>query len=951
MDGPVTQTEVPGTKQGSGQEGLVDASNRRERLSEARADLLRIAREPERATPFQVWSALTGEERAAAVRAALEGEAPPDTTLRDAVIDTLASTFNFRPETLRSWPADRVAENYGAHLQTHEPDLLRRLLRALHVAHRPDLLRGFMDDLGVSYDENLVPEREPVEPHEVAAVAEVADAVLSTRGPDVALVYFLTLVAIGDPASKGLVAWLESALPEEAPKEGAADGEVPEEGEDEAGSGPVDIEQTEEFTTVDRIFVRAVADVGQGIEGALTEDQLEDAIEELVALNSSRHRSFFHLGFMDAELGDGARGELPAQNPDRLRWYWAGYVTGLARKELHGEIVSLYDEHDAVRALGKGGSGSSHVAARLVFEALCRSDRPGEAARFVDVDTVVANEILFASLQREGRRLLHDNRASEARGIYELLGRVMSRLEEIGVDMTQRGFLEVRRRRAHCFRQLGEASRARELLEALLEEERDPAIRAMVHADIGLIDGGFTRLADLRIPGEEDRVAAFRARLEEGEDRFRTAADADVRYSVHGRFCLGVLELLRGEYEDAVGHLDPALSVFEAEPERYRHGGLLDRARAYLGVAIALSLDAGRAERAAELIRRGISGETRIPRHYLEDVLEGLEMRAPSVATRVAEAVLEGTGGEVLDLVGESDVANRSDVIAEALLQRATEPDRGAAERAVELRRALPVLLARDRHEDAARVLDRLEELARRGTGLDEFLQILGDPRRHEPAWSGEDALWSRVVCLEAAGRYDEAAAELETRFHRVLTEGGYGAWQEAEGILERMESYGFDGKGPVGDLRPRLDALREEAEPAREEAPSPRSVRILFVGGDERQEAHASRVEEELAESHPKISVTFQHPGWGSNFSKSLDDAVRKAQSHDGVVIMRFIRTEFGRRLRSSLGSTPWCACTAAGIRSMKASIVEAARLARRHLSRLEEEVISGEETEQGAE
>ena len=923
----------------------MNATERSERLSDARPELLRIAREPERATPFQIWSVLAPDERAEAVHAALEREAAEDGSLREAVVDTLASTFNFRPETLRSWPSRKVADNYGAHLKTREQDLLSRLLRALHVAHRRDMLADFLDDLGVSHENGLVREGPRDGPHDVDDVVEAADSVLASRGPDEALTYFLTLLAVSDPASEGLVTWLRSAVPGDGAGDAAVEEELKPEAEAEEASAPVDIEQTDEFTTVDRIFVRAVADVGQGIEGALTEDQLEDAIQELVALNSTRHRSFFHLGFMDAELGEEAREELPAQNPDRLRWYWAGFVTGLARKERHADIVALHDEHGAVRELGEDGGGSSHVAARLVFEALCLSGRPGEAARFLEVATVVENPVLFGSLQREGRRLLHDDRAGEARGIYELLGRAMARLDEFGVDMTQRAFLEVRRRRAHCFRQLGEAARARELLESLLEEERDPALRAMVQADLGLIDGGFTRLADIRILGEEDRVADLQGRLEEGEERFRAAAEADVQYSAHGRFCLGVLELLREEWEQAVGHLDPALSVFEAEPDRYGHGGLLDRARVYLGVAIALSLDAGRAERAAELIRRGISGDARIPRHYLEDVLEGLEMRAPSMATTVAEAVLEGAGGGVLDLVGESDVARRSDLVAERLLRRAMEPDRGDAERAAHLRRALPVLLARDRHEDAARVLDRLEELARRGTGVGEFLDILGKSGRHEPAWDGEDALWSRVLCLEAAGRYEEAAAELETHFHRVLSEGRYGAWQEAEGVLQRIESYGFDGAGPVDDLRPRLDALREEALPEAEEEPAPRSVRILFVGGDERQEAHAPRVEEELAENHPRISVTFQHPGWGSNWSKSLEDAVRKAESHDGVVIMRFVRTEFGRRLRGALGSTPWCACTAAGIRSMKASIVQAARLARRHLRHLEQQAISGQE------
>ncbi|MGH7563092.1 MAG: hypothetical protein ACREK5_01535 [Gemmatimonadota bacterium] len=65
-----------------------------------------------------------------------------------------------------------------------------------------------------------------------------------------------------------------------------------------------------------------------------------------------------------------------------------------------------------------------------------------------------------------------------------------------------------------------------------------------------------------------------------------------------------------------------------------------------------------------------------------------------------------------------------------------------------------------------------------------------------------------------------------------------------------------------------------------------------------------------------------------------------RKLPGHDGVVIMRFVRTEFGRRLRGSLGDTPWRQCAVAGRRAMIESILLVADAARRHLDRLERNI-----------
>lgn len=145
----------------------------------------------------------------------------------------------------------------------------------------------------------------------------------------------------------------------------------------------------------------------------------------------------------------------------------------------------------------------------------------------------------------------------------------------------------------------------------------------------------------------------------------------------------------------------------------------------------------------------------------------------------------------------------------------------------------------------------------------------------------------------------------------------------------------GTSRSGPFGLEGDRTSDLERRREEYREEAPveeeEPLSVRILFVGGDERQEAHQEPVREAVEERDDRIHVDFYHPGWSSNWGSDLDRVLQRLPDYDGVALMRFIRTEFGRQLRQELDV--WYPCTTAGRRSMTESIVQAARLARMKL------------------
>jgi hypothetical protein len=250
------------------------------------------------------------------------------------------------------------------------------------------------------------------------------------------------------------------------------------------------------------------------------------------------------------------------------------------------------------------------------------------------------------------------------------------------------------------------------------------------------------------------------------------------------------------------------------------------------------------------------------------------------------------------------------------------------------------MLLAQDRTEDAARVLDELSQAARLGVGTMEFRNLLEASKPLEPVWEPEDILYERAALLESAGEYVQAALLLIPECHRMLAAAGRpGSQEDARAILEHIRAYG--NGGALAELESELEALSARVEAVAnasaaavpEPDSSDRRVSVLFVGGDERQSQHQEWVLDQLTDRDPALSVEFLHPGWSGNWAPALADACRILPRVEGVVISRFIRTEFGRQLRKEI-AVPWRACHGAGRNAMLDSILLTAGEARRYVS-----------------
>jgi len=78
--------------------------------------------------------------------------------------------------------------------------------------------------------------------------------------------------------------------------------------------------------------------------------------------------------------------------------------------------------------------------------------------------------------------------------------------------------------------------------------------------------------------------------------------------------------------------------------------------------------------------------------------------------------------------------------------------------------------------------------------------------------------------------------------------------------------------------------------------------VRVLFVGGDERQRNAEAAIRDRVTAQRPDTAVEFIYPGWSANWGHALDRASSAVDGADIVVMLRFMRTLFGEGLRKEI-------------------------------------------------
>jgi tetratricopeptide (TPR) repeat protein len=927
--------------------------------------LSRLASRPSDVTFPRIWLAMTLEERAAGVRVLLE-ESPEK--WRGFTCRLIAETRHFRVQTVSAWSIDKLA-NIVARVVVENQSFIAEAIVGLHMSQRTAMLCVFLDALGLPHEQGRMTVDMLDDKEEIPNISSAADALVTRFPVEQVQLYFVCLFMQNPLAFAGLALWLVEhfgdATAEPVPRDlniarSASVASVPDQS---AGAGLTDPHHLDGLTTLDRRIILAIVDSVSGIEGALTEDELDDMISEVIELNGRRHQGYFHAGFFDTLLKRPLLISLPADNMTRRRWYMAGCVVGLARENRWGEIAALYDAEHTVRGLGTTESlgesnerryGPALQAGWLVFVALCRGNRPEEATSCLEAGVVHASPELRRELLSQAIHLIRTNRASEARGMLDLLWSARFFVSGAEDDAIKAFYLEVKRRRALCFRQLGEMQTASTLLNELALED-DRIVRASALTDIGLIKAGVRRLGELVIPSTVEDQYAFAEGLEKGKNDFdlAIAAWADVPGG-HASFALGVLALARSDFRSAVRRLDAALTFFQGSPAVYQYDKTLSLAQLYLGLSICNTLeDAGRLPRACELIRQGLAGGVSLPLALLPRTLESLALVRDDLAMETAEAILIAAGSKALDQILDGTVGLSSVAIGNALFRRAADPTRGAKIRARDYRRALPMLLKVGILDRARDALEFLEELAERDIDRAEFLELLEGCDNYSPGWDIDRANASRIQMLECAGRFEEASIQMETECYRVLAVDDDHAYDDAVLMMERLEGYGPSARDSIARLSPVIDARASRVESVAEsieqrtnlEMADKTPVEILVVGGNEIQARMDAEIRDRIHATHPHVRVSFQHTGWNGNWRQHADDFERSIGRYDGVVFLSLMRTMLGRTIRQQC-AVPWRGCGRGGQGAITGAILRVVPDAQRRIKSL---VGSAEPTDLG--
>ena len=905
------------------------------------AGLRRLITNPKRLGAVSLWNALDPDGRAAAARAYLATEADGRGQLNKIV----ARARNFRPATVQKWPEEKIVKAIR-HVPLHNPQVASQLMTCHHVPGQLDMVTAFLNALDVKHDQGRVDSLAAVDAEEKVVQAAIRGMVEKNE-PQACAVYLLALRFFGAPAGETGRAWLQELLeapsPEadevaEEPQAAAAEAverDAEEHALEEDQLEDDDLTRQLSFTTLDRLLILAAVDTAQGIKGALNEDQLDDVVDELVTLNGRRHQSYFHAGFRNVLFDKPVAEELPAENPSRLRWYWTGAVQGWARRERWDCIVREHAENPVVRELGSGSSAASVAAVRHIVEALRREGRTAEIAHAVKVRALLREPRLFELLLDAATELLGKGDAASALPLFELLMKTRTELEKRGVSPTDRLLLDAHRRMAHCLRHLHQHARARRLLRDLLTQDPDPNIHAMVHADLGLMVGGFDALEEVLLPLRHEELGGVVDRLAKGVGHFRDSVRTETAYSAHGHYCLGVLALGRAvsdhKFEDAEHHLQCTRAHFSEAADSYS-SNLVEHGNLYFGIAKAMQLSSNKLAHAADVITRSLASGARMPTYLIEQTIEALGLAEEKLdLRRVTEAIIKRGGDQALDELAKCEAAlDHCPALADRLATRAEADGRAAADRAADLRSALHGYRRRGDWKAVGEALDKLERLAKDDVAVPEFLELLEDRSCYDLAWDLEDATIARARCHEDRGEFLEATTVLrQDLFYRLATTEREAGLNDAAGILERIRGYGIDPDYYSG-MASRYDGLVREIETETSAEPDRATpVRVLVVGGGEKQAKAEDMVRSRLKEQYPHIRARFIQTGWSGNWSRPLADIEREMKKHDALVILRFMRTHLGREIRRSWDGV-WRSCWGGGPGAIAEAVAKAAAAVR---------------------
>lgn len=670
-----------------------------------------------------------------------------------------------------------------------------------------------------------------------------------------------------------------------------------------------------DFSTLDKLMIQTIVSFVNGTEGSLDEAEVLDLVNELQSLNDGRTRSWFHSGYLFAlQNSSGIEPRAPGENDARRAWWLNGFMLGILRqsnpketflrmKELEKSDFKLLSEEPKRGA--KPLNGVAMLSNELFYTAL-ELGEVGQAMRWLKLyGPSIPNKFLPAVLSWVTSQPEASQEINEV--CIQLLTECLSIVEKTPVE----------NRPPSQFLQ----SILTPQLALLLEEGKfGEADRQVQKAkDLGLVlSGENLALAALRhlgiegpenlqLPKKQQALSTYLDRIEERKEEFFEAVKLG---SPTGALAIAQLSLKEKEPDEnilsaMIDLIQSHGSHLSSDPRRIK---MSQQFRLIQSVLELRKGQHGSGNAACERLLRLLAEKVQVPTELMRDSLELATLLDLPGTVELAQYHLDLSSPAEISKIPIEDLGKRSPELLALFCEIVKRSNLGTSETWDVWKSILNAAIGSSSNETAVaeEAIDALEELALRSSGsLDShLLEILNQDL--SAIWDEEDIVSAKVRIHDFAGNHADECAQLHILAELKIRNGD----DDAHGVIFRLKELQYSDT-EIAAFQNRLTSSSDLKPDCSGLVGS-----ILCVGGTEVQKRYEDEIRSEIHALHPQLKLQFEYPGWTSNWHVPLARIEKKLSQVDGVVILKLVRTQFGRNLRKAIGEHGiiWQACTGHG-------------------------------------